>query len=98
MKIDRTGLEWYTPKINRQIWVRFQIAMAAYAYEALSHPIMSDSEFDKLALEVDLSIDTRRPDLDEWFRKEYQPHTGSWIWRHPELNIIKVLTERKLNA
>lgn len=88
--------EWYTPEINRQIWVRIQVAMAAYAYEVLNDPIMDDGEFDNLCLEVNLSIDTRRPDMDEWFRKEFSPSTGSWIYRHPELKKIEYLVNRRL--
>lgn len=83
----------YNPVVDRQTWVRIKLAKAAYAYEILNNPIMSDDEFDKLALEVDLSIDTRRPDLDEFFRKEFSSSTGMWIYKHPDLNRIKFLLD-----
>lgn len=86
-------LEQYTPEIDRQTRIRIQLAKAAYAYEVLADPIMSDGDFDKLALEVDLNIKTRRPDLDKFFEEEFQPSTGSWIYRHPDIGIIARLVE-----
>lgn len=90
---DRNTEEWYTPEINRQIWVRIRLAVAAYAYEVENNPIISDSEFDDLAKEVDLSIDTRRVDMDEWFRENFLPHTGQWVWKHPEQGKLAYLVE-----
>ncbi len=89
--------EWYTPEINRQTWVRIRLSLAAYAYEVLSDPIMSDGEFDELAKEVDLSIDTRRPDLDKWFRKNYVEFSGGWIWSHPEKERLEGILESVFN-
>jgi hypothetical protein len=80
----RTGAEWYTKTIDHQTRIRIRLAIAAYAYEAESRPIMSDADFDALANEVDLSIETRRPDLDEYFRTHFSPHTGQWVWKHPD--------------
>ncbi len=70
---------------------RIYISICAYAYEILNNPIVSDADYDRIATEVDLSIDTSRPDLDDWFRKNYQPHTGMWIHNHPELDKLKRL-------
>jgi hypothetical protein len=63
---------------------RIRVSLAAYAYEIMLESIMSDHEYDELAKSIDLSIDTRRPDLDKWFRKNYKDYTGSWIHSHPE--------------
>jgi len=30
-----------------------------------------------------------RPDLDGWWRQNFQPHTGLWIHSHPELDIVR---------
>lgn len=87
------GPEWYTDKINRQTLVRIRLAKAAYSYECLNENLISDAEFDTLAREVDLSVDTRRPDLDDFFRKEFSPDTGMWIYKHPDLDIIRRLVE-----
>lgn len=73
---------------------RIKIAVAAYAYEMLAAPIMSDSEFDALAASIDLTVTTSRPEMDIWFMCNFEPHTGQWIWKHPDLQGI----ERIYNA
>lgn len=73
---------------------RIRLSLAAYAYEALMISIMSDNEFDKLAQSIDLTIDTRRPDLDKWFRKNFQPHTGMWIHGHPDRKRLHIILEQ----
>ena len=80
--------DMYSEAICHQTRVRIRLALAAYAYEVLNTAIMSDGEFDKLALEVNTSIDTRRPDLDRFFRKHFSPHTGSWVWKHPDRKVL----------
>lgn len=55
---------------------------------------MPDAVFDREALLVDLSVDTGRPDLDAWFRREFDPSTGMWIAKHPELNKVAALYGR----
>lgn len=68
---------------------RIRVAVAAYAYEMRAAPIMSDSEFDALAASIDLAVPTSRPEMDFWFICNFQPHTGSWIWKHPDLKGIE---------
>lgn len=53
--------------------------------------MVPDHIFDREACLVDLSIDTGRPDLDNWFRANFSPDTGMWIRNHPELGKIKGL-------
>lgn len=84
----------YTPEIEFQTRIRIRLAMAAYAYEFNDRPIMDDAEFDTLARQVDVSISTRRPDLDEFFRKEFSHSTGNWIHRHPDLYIIAAMVNK----
>ena len=52
---------------------------------------ISDADFDKQCLEVDLSIDTVNKELDSFFRKEFDPSTGQWIHKHPEKRKIGLL-------
>ena len=59
------------------------VLLWAYAYEYESDPLVSDAEFDETCYKIDLSIDTDRPDMDEWFRKNFEPYTGSWIYFLP---------------
>lgn len=73
---------------------RIKLAVAAYAYEICNTPVLTDEQFDNLAKSVNLSVSTSRPDLDEWFRREFETDTGMWIWKHPELARIGEIYER----
>lgn len=64
--------------------LRIRLSIFAYAYEFMDTSLISDSEFDKMCLEVDLSIDTGNKKLDDFFKKEFNPSTGMWIRNHPE--------------
>lgn len=84
----------YAPRICAERKTRILICVAAYAYEILSNPIMSDAEFDRFCLTVDVSLDTGNPIIDQFFRDEFDPYTGSWIYVHPELDKIALLYKR----
>lgn len=88
----------YNPTVDGETRKRIRLSVAAYAYEYLSTPVMDDAEFDELARSIDLNIDTRRPDLDAWFRKNFQPHTGMWIRNHPEKNKLEWLARLLING
>lgn len=64
------------------------VLLWAYAYEFQDDSLVSDAVFDQTCLEIDLSIDTDRPDLDEWFRKEFFPDSGMWVRSFPELDRL----------
>jgi hypothetical protein len=81
---------WGT-EIEKQIRLRIKLSIAAYAYEFNNDSIMSDSDFDKECLKVDVSMDTGNKKLDEFFRNEFDPSTGQWIHKHPETHLIKEL-------
>lgn len=83
----------YTPERQKEIKNRIKVALAAAAYEIYDDPIITDAEFDKLAREIDLTIETDRPDLDKWFKDNFSSSTGMWIYKHPELNRIKGILE-----
>lgn len=77
-----------TPE-ERQTWLRIRLAVAAYAYEFEDASIMSDAEFDRLSLEVDPSVPTGNDALDMFFKGQFDPSTGQWIHRHPDLQGIR---------
>lgn len=81
----------YNPVVDEQTRLRVKLAVAAYAYEFLSTSLMTDDEFDNLSKKVDISIDTRRPDLDFFFRTEFSPDTGMWVRKHPDIKRIAAL-------
>ena len=84
----------YNPIIDNETRIRIKVALYAYAYEYEATSLVSDAEFDSLCYQIDLNVNTRRPDLDTWFRKYFQPHTGQWIHNHPELEKIKSIYHR----
>jgi len=73
---------------------RMNVLLWAYAYEMRDDSLVDDFHFDRVCYEIDLSIDTDRPDLDEWFRKEFDPCTGSWIRSYPDLEKIMDIYDR----
>lgn len=73
---------------------RIRLAVAAYAYEFCDENVMTDHEFDMLARSIDAGMETGRPDLDDFFRKEFSPDTGQWIHNHPELDKVAQIYER----
>ncbi len=83
-------LPWGTPA-ERQRRLRIKLAVYAYAYECESVSLISDHAFDRMCLEVDPSISTGHSELDTFFRDVFTPHTGSWIYDHPELEHVKQL-------
>lgn len=70
---------------------RILLAIWAYAYEFHNHSIVSDSVFDLESYQVNLQMQTNRPDLDFWFVCNFHPCTGMWIHKHPELSRIATL-------
>lgn len=66
-----------------QIYIRDQVMFLAYVYEVMADNLVSDTFWDKLALLVNPSLlDVKFH--DEWFRKNYSPSTGSWVWNLPD--------------
>jgi hypothetical protein len=88
----------YSDRVCLETRNRIRLSLAAYAYEVMCVSIISDEEFDTLAKSIDLSIDTRRPDLDKWFRENFEPHTGMWIYSHPERFRLRKIIERVQGA
>ena len=62
---------------------RIKLSVAAYAYEVHNNSIMSDADFDKLALEINLNTFTENNIMDKFFKDEFNPYTGQWIHKHP---------------
>ena len=86
-----TEEDMYSDRINTETKNRIKLAVAAYAYEVLNDSILTDAEFDALAKAIDLSVNTRRPDLDKWFRANFSPSTGMWVLNHPDRRRLDTL-------
>ncbi len=78
-------------EINQEIRNRIILAVAAYAYEYMDDPIMSDTEFDQLALKINPNEKTGNRKLDNFFKKHFMPDTGMWIHKHPEKEKLKFI-------
>lgn len=82
----------YIPtEVEKQRRLRIMLSLYAYAYEFKNRSIVSDADYDRLALEVDTSIDTGNKKLDEFFKKEYSAYTGQWVHKHPEKSKLEAL-------
>lgn len=76
---------WGRPS-ERERRTRIRLCVAAYAYEVLGAPVMSDAAFDALALTSDPRVATGQ--FDDWWRRNFAPHTGQWIHTHPDLSGV----------
>ena len=85
--------EIFHEPINQEIRNRIRLSVAAYAYEIKNEEIMSDKEFDSLALKIKPQEKTGNRKLDNFFKKHFQPDTGMWIRIHPDLNGIAHIYE-----
>jgi hypothetical protein len=77
-------MSWGSP-VEVERHRRIKLSVAAYAYEVHSDSIMSDGNYDKLALQIDKSVSTDNEIMDAFFKKEFEPDTGQWIHKHPDL-------------
>lgn len=84
---------WGTPQ-EIETRRRIRLSIWAYAYEFMTHSIVSDSVYDVESFSVNLKIPTNRIDMDYWFWGNFNPYTGMWIHKHPELTRIASLYER----
>jgi hypothetical protein len=75
-------------EVEVQTRLRIKLSIAAYAYEVASDSIMSDAEFDSQCLLIDPSIETGNSKMDKFFKEEFNPSTGQWIHKHPDLATI----------
>jgi len=77
-------MTWGTPK-EIETRRRIYLSLWAYAYEFRDEALVSDAIYDVESYQVNLNIRTDRPDLDLFFVLHFQPDTGMWIHKHPEL-------------
>lgn len=70
---------------------RIKIAVAAYAYEILGDPVMTDAQYDTLARLIHPEMITGRFDLDVFFGTKYTPDSGIWVHQHPEIGLLRRL-------
>lgn len=75
---------------------RIDVAAYAYAYEVENDPLIADAEFDMLCLKINPKLSTGNKRLDTFFKKEFDPCTGMWVRKHPDIaGLKKVLTIKR---
>ena len=70
---------------------RIRLSVFAYAYEYENVSLISDGEYDTLSRMVNPKIKTGHKKLDKFFATEFEPDTGMWIRKHPELDKVRAL-------
>lgn len=71
---------------------RINAALWAYAYEIMDDPLVSDARYDSVCLSINPSIKTGH--LDDFFSEEFNPSTGMWIYKHPEIMGLATIYQR----
>lgn len=80
--------------IEVEVRLRIHLSVATYAYEIVDNSILSDTQWDRMAQQINPKLGTCHPIIDEFFASEFSPMTGMWIHNHPELDGIKRIYER----
>ncbi|WP_422048075.1 DNA ligase LigA-related protein [Shimia sp.] len=86
-------MTWGSP-VEIETRNRIRLSVAAHSYEMHSRSFLSDAEYDALSREIDLSISTTNPKLDNFFREHFHPDTGMWIHKHPDRAGLEKLYQK----
>ena len=79
---------------NKEIRNRIKLSVAAYAYEFLGDSIMTDHQYDELSLEINPKEETGNEKMDRFFKTQFEPCTGMWIRKHPEIRRLDYLYKK----
>ena len=81
-------------KIEQERRNRIRLSVFAYAYEFENHSVITDAEYDALSRRINPSVLTGHAKCDKFFKTQFEPDTGMWIHKHPDLHGIRWLYER----
>jgi len=79
---------------SKEIKNRIKLSVAAYAYEFLVDSIMTDHQYDELSLEINPNEKTGNEKMDNFFKTQFEPCTGMWIRKHPEIKRLDYLYKK----
>jgi hypothetical protein len=79
---------------SKEIRNRIKLSIAAYAYEFLGDSIMTDHQYDELSLEINPNEKTGNEKMDNFFKTQFEPCTGMWIRKHPEIKRLDYLYKK----
>lgn len=77
--------------VEVEIRNRIRVAVYAYAYEIENESLVSDAEFDILCTTIKPKMKTGHSRVDTFFRNHFDPSTGQWVHKHPELEKIATI-------
>lgn len=78
-----------TPEAVEQRRLRIRLSVFAYAYEMLDTSLVPDHVYDEMSRKVNPAIETGHPVIDEFFKTCFEPTSGAWVRRHPEIGKLK---------
>jgi hypothetical protein len=84
-------------EVEKERHLRIKLSIAAYAYEVYSDSIISDHQFDDMALRVNQQLTTGNELLDKFFVEEFSPYTGQWIHKHPDKEGLEKIYQKHYN-
>lgn len=84
--------------INEETRLRIQVSLWAYAYEFYDVSLVEDHIFDAGCLKINTELSTGNELIDKFFREEFEPSTGMWIRKHPELEKLEQLYRLKTES
>ena len=66
---------------------RIKLTVTCFAYECCNDSLVSDFYWDELAQKVEATkhVATGDERYDKFFREHFDPNTGMWIRKHPDL-------------
>jgi hypothetical protein len=70
---------------------RIRLAVAAYAYEVMDDPVMTDAAYDRLSRQISPNMVTGNVEMDVFFRQHFDPSTGAWVRKHPNKNALALI-------
>jgi hypothetical protein len=91
--VSTVASAWGT-EVEKEVRNRIKLSVAAYAYEVHSDSIMSDGEFDHLALQINQNLPTGNSIIDKFFVEQFSPYTGQWIHNHPDKPGLEKLYQK----
>lgn len=73
---------------------RIRLSVAAWAYEHSYRSHLTDKQYDELSRAINPRMATGNPRIDFFFKTHFDPDTGLWIHKHPELEKLEQLYMR----
>jgi hypothetical protein len=88
----RDTFDKYAPEVCEERRRRILVSIWACSYEMFSYSFVDDFTFDAESYKINKDARTGHKVMDEFFKTEFDPCTGSWVQSHPEKEKLIVRT------